>query len=293
MKSARAWSLVAVAVVGISFSAPVTAATAAPVLAVAFWRNLVGTGVSGVWAASRDPKGLRTLPRRVAGEAVVSGCFLAVHFVTWFAGLRLTSVTAATALVCTTPIWTVGLDLARRRPVPRAVVTGVLLAMVGVVAITGVDAGRSGRALAGDVLALVGAIAAAAYVAIGDRVMRTASTAVYTTLVYGTCAVLLLPVCLLTGTALAGFSGRTWVELAVVTVGAQILGHTLINAALPFVGVTPIALALLLEVPGATLVAWAWYSQTPPVAVVPGTVLMLLGLVVVVRSRPDPDLIGA
>jgi drug/metabolite transporter (DMT)-like permease len=281
-----------VAVVGVSFSAPVTAATAAPVLAVAFWRNLVGTGVSGAWAVSRDSTGLRTLPGRVAGEAVLSGCFLAVHFVTWFSGLRLTSVTAATALVCTTPIWTVGLDLARRRPVPRAVVLGVLVAMVGVLAITGVDAGRSGRALAGDLLSLTGAIAAGAYVAIGDRVMRSASTAVYTTLAYGTCAVLLLPACLLTGTALAGFSARTWVELAVVTIGAQILGHTLINAALPFVGVTPVALSLLLEVPGATLVAWAWYAQTPPIAVVPGTLLMLLGLVVVVRARPGPDLLG-
>ncbi len=278
--------MVAVAVAGISSSAPVTAATMAPILAVAFWRNLVGAVVSGGWVAARERGGPAVMSARTGGLAVLAGVLLAVHFVTWFSGLRLTSVTASTALVCTTPVWTVAFDLVRRVPVPRAVLVGVLLAMGGVVAITGVDAARSGEAVLGDVLSLIGAIAGAGYVVVGNRVMRTASTAVYTMLAYGICAALLLPVCLLTGTQLVGFSQQTWVELAIVTVGAQLLGHTLLNAALPQIGVTPVALALLLEIPGATLVAWGWLGQVPPVAVLPGTALMLLGLVIVVRSRP-------
>jgi drug/metabolite transporter (DMT)-like permease len=142
-------------------------------------------------------------------------------------------------------------------------------------------------------LSLTGAIAGAGYVVVGNRVMRSASTAVYTTLAYGVCAVVLLPACLVTGTQLVGFSQRTWIDLAIVTIGAQLLGHTLLNAALPQVGVTPIALAILLEVPGASLVAWVWLGQVPPLTVLPGALLMLLGLVIVVRSRrtaPEPAL---
>jgi drug/metabolite transporter (DMT)-like permease len=325
LSSTRAWLLVAIAVVGISSSAPVTATTVAPILAIAFWRNLVGAGVSGTWIlaslvraarAARIRSGVaahtsggyrvgvspaaRTLPASARWLAVLSGLLLAVHFVSWFAGLRLTSVTAATALVCTTPVWTVALDLARRVPVPGPVLLGVLLAMIGVVAITGVDAARSGDAVLGDGLSLVGALAAAGYVVIGNRVMRTASTAVYTTLAYGACATVLLPLCLVTGTQLVGYTQRTWIELAVVTIGAQVLGHTLLNAALPQIGVTPMALAILLEVPGASFVAWAWLGQVPPASVVPGALLMLLGLVIVVRSRgtatttevPDPAISG-
>jgi drug/metabolite transporter (DMT)-like permease len=290
----RAWVLVAVAIFGISSSAPVTAATAAPVLAVAFWRNLVGALVSGIWTGMRDRQGPAALAVRGRWLSVLAGVLLAIHFATWFSSLRLTSVTASTALVCTTPIWTVGFDLVRRIPVPRPVMLGVLLAMVGVIAITGVDAARSADALLGDALALIGAMAGAGYVVVGDRVMRAASTAVYTMLAYGVCAALLLPAALLTGTQLIGFSQRTWIELAVVTIGAQVLGHTLLNAALPEVGVTPVALALLLEIPGASLVAWAWLGQVPPVSVLPGTVLMLLGLVTVVRSRrPADELVAA
>jgi drug/metabolite transporter (DMT)-like permease len=278
--------LVAIAVVGISSSAPVTAATLAPVLAVAFWRNAVGALVSGIWVGLRERTGLAVIGAAALRPALLSGVLLAIHFAAWFSGLRLTTVTASTALVCTTPIWTVGFDLVRRIPVPRSVLAGVLLAMAGVLAITGVDAARSGRALAGDTLSLIGAMAAAGYVALGDRVMRSASTAVYTLLAYGTCAVVLLPACLLTGTRLAGFSTRTWTELAVVTVGAQLLGHTLLNAALPQVGVTPLALAILLEVPGASLVAWLWLGKAPPPSVLPGTILMLLGLVTVITAHP-------
>jgi drug/metabolite transporter (DMT)-like permease len=286
MRSSRAWILVAIAVLGISTSAPVSTAMAAPVLAVAFWRNLGGTLASGAWVGLRDRAGLRALlrDRRLTGLSLLSGTLLAVHFVTWLSGLRLTTVTASTALVCTTPVWTVGFDLLRRVPVGRRVLLGVLLAMIGVLAITGVDAGRSGSAVAGDLLSLAGAVAAAGYVALGSRVMRSASPGVYTLLAYGTCALILLPVSLVTGTALAGFSLRTWVELAIVTVGAQLLGHTLLNAALPVVGVTPLALAILLEVPGASLVAWVWLGQVPAWTVVLGAALMLCGLGVVVSS---------
>jgi drug/metabolite transporter (DMT)-like permease len=285
LSSGRAWLLVALAVLGASTSAPISAATAAPVLAVAFWRNLVGAAVSGAWVGASDRPGLTALSVRARWLAVLAGALLAVHFATWLTGLRLSTVTASTALVSTTPVWTVGFDLVRRVPVPRAVMAGVAVSMTGVVAITGVDAARSGEALLGDLLSLVGAVAAAGYVVVGDRVMRTASTAVYTLLAYGVCALLLLPACLLTGTQLAGFRQRTWVELAIVVIGAQLLGHTLLNVALPLVGVTPVTLALLLEVPGASLVAWVWLGQVPPVAVLPGAALMLLGLVIVVRSR--------
>jgi hypothetical protein len=44
-----------------------------------------------------------------------------------------------------------------------------------------------------------------------------------------------------------------------------------------------VALSLLLEVPR-LLVAWAWLGVPPPVGVVPGTVLVLAGLIAVLRA---------
>jgi drug/metabolite transporter (DMT)-like permease len=63
------------------------------------------------------------------------------------------------------------------------------------------------------------------------------------------------------------------------------LGHSLLNAALPVAGATPVSLAILWEVPGAALVAWLWLGAAPPWTVVPGALLVLAGLVVVIRAR--------
>ncbi|MFI7588476.1 DMT family transporter [Spongisporangium articulatum] len=280
------WAMLTLAVFGISTSAPLSVVTAAPVVAISFWRNVFGALVSGVWLlVRREPVGFRW-------TSVFAGLLLAVHFTTWLTGLRMTSVTAATALVCTTPVWTVALDLVRRVPVPRAVLLGVGVAIVGVFAITGVDAAASGRALTGDLLSVVGAITAAGYVALGAVALGAGeregtTTAGHTFVAYGTCAAALLPVAFLGDVQLVGFSAVTWFQLGVVTVGAQLFGHTMLNALLPRVGVTTVALATLLEVPGATLVAWAITGDAPPFAVLPGTALMLLGLVLVVRAAPE------
>ncbi len=45
------------------------------------------------------------------------------------------------------------------------------------------------------------------------------------------------------------------------------------------------ALAILLETPGAALLAWAFWHQQPPLATLPGAALVLLGLAIVVRAR--------
>jgi drug/metabolite transporter (DMT)-like permease len=272
------WAMLTVAVFGISTSAPVTAATAASVLAVAFWRNLAGAGVSGAYLVARRD------PLRYQWVSPLAGLLLAVHFTTWLTGLRMTSVTAATALVSTTPVWTVSMDLVRGIKVPRAVLVGVGVSMLGVLVITGVDAAESGRAVAGDALSLLGAVSAAGYVALGAEALRRTTTAGHTFVAYATCAVVLLPFALLRGDQLTGFSATTWAQLAVVTVGAQLFGHTVLNALLPRIGVTTVALATLLEVPGATLVTWVWRGVLPSWEVLAGSVLMLAGLVLVVRS---------
>lgn len=281
----------AVGIVGVSVAAPVAGATLAPALAVAFWRTAAG-------AAFYLPAGLRGLRARRAAHgplhrstvtAVVwSGALLALHFMLWIPSLRLTSVTASTALVTTTPLWVVLIQRLRGRPVSRRVLTGVLLAFAGVLLITGVDATVSPTALLGDAMALAGGAAAAGYSLTAETARREMSTSSYSAVANSVCAALTLVVCLVLGVELAGFSAVTWTEVAVIAVCSQIVGHALLNRAILRAGATTVTLAVLLETPTASLIAWLWLGDVPPALVLPGAALVLAGLAVVVTSRRQP-----
>ncbi|WFB07558.1 DMT family transporter [Streptomyces sp. LX-29] len=279
-------ALLAVAIAGVSLSAPLIAGTVAPALAVAFWRNAMAVGALSplVLLRRRHRVELRTLGRRALLLSVASGALLALHFGLWLPSLRMTSVASSTALATTTPIWT-ALILRLRGHRPSALAwAGMVLAFLGVVILTGVDLSLSPRALAGDALALAGGMAAAGYVLLGSEVRRTASTTAYTYVCYTTTAVLLLVTCLVTGASLGGYSGETWLKLALLTLTAQLLGHTLINRVVKGLGPSVTSTAILLETPGAALIAAVWLGQTPPAAAYPALVVILAGLALVIAA---------
>ncbi|MES4900632.1 MULTISPECIES: DMT family transporter [unclassified Streptomyces] len=282
-------ALLALAVASVSFSAPLVAATAAPALAVAFWRNAMAVGALTPFALLRHRRELRGMGRRGLLLSAGSGALLALHFGAWLPSLHMTSVASSTALVTTTPIWTALLLRLRGQRPPALVWAGMSVALLGVLLLTGVDLSLSTRALAGDALALVGGIAAAGYVVLGAEVRRTVSTTAYTYVCYGTTSVLLLVTCLASGTALGGYSGATWLKLAALTLTAQLLGHSLINRVVKGLGPSVTSTSLLLETPGAALIAALWLGQTPQAVAYPALAVILVGLALVVladRRKP-------
>ena len=245
----------AVAVLGISLSAPLTTLLAAPMLALAFWRNLGGAAVLLPVLLLRERSVLAGLRPRELTSSVVAGLFLAAHFAAWLPSLSMTTVAASTALVTTTPVWTALAARASGVRLPAATWWGLVLAVLGVALIAGVDVTVSLRALAGDGLALLGAICAGGYVLAGARARQRLSTSAYAVVCYTVCAAAIAVAAVLVGNPLTGFPARDWLLIAAITVCAQLLGHTLFNLLLSSVGPTMVSLVILLEVPGALLFA--------------------------------------
>lgn len=288
--------LLAVAILGVSASGPLMAATTAPALAIAFWRNATATVLLA-------PTALTTGRRELAGQSHrrwllvgFAGVMLAAHFATWISSLKLTSVAAAIALVSMQVLWVVLIDVVRGVRPGLAVVVGCALAIGGVFVITGVDLSLSRDALIGDGLALAGGLFAALYVVAGARARETLGTTTYTFLVYGVCALTMLAVCLASGVQLGGFAARDWALIAAVTVCAQFLGHSVINHLLAVMTPVVISLALLLEVPVGAMLAAIFLGEALPWATYGGLVLILAGLAVVTlargRRQPTETLVG-
>jgi drug/metabolite transporter (DMT)-like permease len=277
----------AVAVVGISMSGPLTALVAAPFLAIAFWRNAAGAAALLPVLLTRERATLRGLRPRDLASSVLAGVFLAAHFAAWLPSLSMTTVAASTALVTTTPIWTALAARVSGVRLPAAVWWGLVLAVLGAALIAGVDVTVSPEALAGDGLATLGAICAGGYVLAGARARQRLATSAYAVVCYSVCALAIAVAAGIVGAPLTGFGARDWWLIAGITVCAQLFGHTLLNLVLSSVGPTVVSLAVLLEVPGALLVALVLLQQAPPPLALPGMAAVVAGVAVVVRAgRP-------
>jgi drug/metabolite transporter (DMT)-like permease len=212
---------------------------------------------------------------------------LAAHFATWIPSLSYTSVASSVALVATQPVWAALIARHRGEEIQRRTWMGIGLAMAGTLVLTGVDLSISGEALFGDLLALVGGMLAAAYVTVGADVRRHVSTVSYALACYATAAALLLGLCVVTQQVLTGYDRDTWLAIGGLVLGAQLLGHTLVNFVLRSISPTAVSVAILFEILGATIIARLAFGETPPVGAWPAGLLIVAGVVVVLRSDQD------
>ena len=281
----RDLGVLVVALLAVSTSGPLIAATAVPALAIAFWRNAMASVVLAPVLLLRRRAELRSLDRRERGLALVAGLLLALHFATWIPALSYTSVASATALVATQPVWSALIAKLRGEPVGRRVWTGIAVAMAGALLLTGADLQVSGRALFGDGLAVVGGAFAAMYMTAGSEVRRSVTTTTYTALCYTTTALVLLVGCLVGGQSLHGYADVDWLKLIALTAGAQLLGHSLFNVVLKTTSPTVVSLSILFEIPGAALIAALFVKgQHVPLLAIPAAALLVTGLALVIRA---------
>ncbi len=286
----RDLSLMVVALVAVSTSGPLIAATVAPALAIAFWRNAMASAVLAPVVLLRRRAELAGLSRREWRLALLAGVLLALHFATWVPALSYTSVASATALVATQPVWAALIAKAQGEVIVVQVWLGIGIAMAGALLLTGADLQVSGEALLGDGLAVAGGVFAAGYMAAGSAVRQSVSTTTYTALCYVTTSLLLLVTCLFAGQRLTGYDGVDWLKLVGLTAGAQLLGHSLFNVILRTTSPTVISLSLLFEIPGAALIAALFVAgQHVPWLAVPAAVLLVSGVALVIRSSARPS----
>jgi drug/metabolite transporter (DMT)-like permease len=273
----------AIAVVAMSWAAPLIRLSAAPPLAIAAWRLTFATLMLGpALAASparREWSKLGGSERRIAAAA---GIFLALHFASWITSLRLTSVAASAVLVSLSPVfaWVFSRIFLGERPARRQAF-GIVLAIVGAAVIALGDASHAGRgALIGDLLALAGAAFGGAYFVIGRRLRADLGLVAYITPVYGVAAAVLLVWAAGLHQAFVAYPAKDWLIFAALAAGPMLVGHGGLNYALRYLPAYTVNVAALGEPVGATLLAWLLpaIAEPPGLGAVAGGVLALGGI---------------
>jgi drug/metabolite transporter (DMT)-like permease len=270
-------------VLAVSASAIFIRLAEAPAIAIAFWRCALGAAVllpPALVRKDRFPRG------RVLYVGLASGVALGAHFGFWISSLDYTSVAASVVLVSTQPVFVAVLAylLFGERTTPLSFL-GIVVAIAGTAVIAS-DRTVGSAAILGNVLALAGALTVAVYVLIG-RSSRTGGVGVlpYSIVVYSAAAATLLPVALVFEVPLWGYSGETWFWLAAITVGPQLMGHTVFNWALRYVEASIVSGTILAEPVVAALLAWLILSERPGVLTIVGGAIVLAGLYFLLKGR--------
>lgn len=279
----------AIGLVCASLAGPIIVSTAAPALAIAFWRNALAALAISPLVLFRARGELFSLSGKAIILAVTAGILLAVHFGTYVPSLRHTSVASSSALACTQAVWAalIGASLGQRMAVRGWL--GTAIAFSGVLMVTGTDFHLSPESLLGNSLALAAGIFGGAYMVVGGIARRKTSTGTYTLLCYSVASLGLLPVCLTMSQQMWGYGLEDWGRIIALTVLAQLLGHTVFNLVVKNLGATVVSLSTMFTVPLAAVFAAVLVGQVPPPMTIPAIAVIIAGTWMVITSPKTPS----
>jgi len=248
----------------------------APAIVIAAYRVGLATLVLAPIAFWKAREELSALSYADLMRAMIAGGFLALHFGTWISSLNYTSVANSVVLVNTNPLW-VGLlsPFVTGERVKPVVYVGIIMSVIGATIIGIENAGTAGEGLIGDFLALLGGICASAYLLLGRNLRKRLSLISYVFVCYGSAAFILWIVVIVSGMAITGYGANTVFLFWAMALVPQLIGHTSYNWALKWFSTGVIAVSLLGEPIGSTIMAYFIFDEGLSVQKLIGAIIIL------------------
>ena len=272
--------MIVVGVLGISMSSIFVKYSQAPSAVTAAWRLVWTVLMLTPVVLGKKPvrRELAQTPKKLVFLSVLSGLFLAIHFVLWFESLQHTSVASSTTIVCTEVIWVcLGFCLFLKGKLSWKAIAAIGVTLFGSVLIAFSDSG-SGAQLYGDILALLAAIAVAVYTLIGRVVREKLSTTVYTYMVYTAGAAVLVVTCVSQGSSLFAYGWSAVIVGLLLAVFSTILGHSIFSWCLKYFSPAFVSASKLCEPVVAAVLAGFLFGELPGWLQVIGGALILGGV---------------
>lgn len=275
-----------ISIIAVSFASIFILSCEAPPLSIAFYRLLFTTlllvPVLFIRKKTRDE--IRTLPRRTIIIMIIIGVILAAHFAFWVTSLTLTSVASSVILVTAHPMLVAPVSfyfLKEKISFINALGIAISLAGVGVLVFGNYGFTAFGLdTIEGNILALLGGIAAGLYILGGRTLRKTVSTVTYAFMVYMVGTITLFFICLILRAPVSGLLTSDYLIILLMAIVSGIFGHTLYNWSLGYIRASVMSVALLGEPIGSSLLAYAipWIHQEPSAFTIVGGGIILFGI---------------
>ncbi len=256
------YAVLIMGIIGVSTGSIFARLADAPALVTAAYRMGIATLILFPFAVWKTGDELRGLSLDDVKLAMLSGFFLALHFTAWISSLDYTAIANSVILVNTSPLW-VGLftPLISKDHISGSTIAGIVASVIGVAIIGFGDFESGGKALWGDLLAILGAISAAVYLLCGRKLRRKLSLLSYIAICYSSAAVILWLVVLFLKLPIIAYSMQTMAAFWAMALISQLIGHSSYNWSLKWFSTSLVAVSLLGEPIGSTLLAYIIFDE--------------------------------
>ena len=281
---ARLYILLPIGIIAISTASIFVKLCDAPALIIATYRMMLASLMLMPFACYRKPwRGWET---NEMGWLLLSGFFLSLHFAFWIASLKYTSVTSSVVLVTTHPIFVgIGGRLFLKERIGMNLVLGIAISVLGSGLISYGDMTLSKEALMGDGFALLGAIAASGYLLVGRKMRKGQDLFSYIFPVYSTAGLILILLSLIFQKSFWGYSPPVYLFLFLLALIPQLIGHTTFNWALKYLPASMVAVAILGEPLGSTILAYFVLGEGLTIWKTLGGVFIFAGILVALKKK--------
>jgi len=282
---------VSIGIVAISFASIfIRFCNDVPSIMIATYRLTLSSVILLIVAKSKGIR-LSSYNKRHILLGMLGGFFLALHFSFWISSLKFTSVASSVVLVATNPIF-VGLFsyLFFKEKQPAELILGIILSFSGSIILAVGDFGVQGLTgqnpsfLLGDILAFLGAIMASAYLMVGSKLREKMDVLPYISMVYTFSASFLLITSLSLGIPFTGYKPSSYFYMVLLAIVPQLIGHTAFNWALKHLKASMVAITILGEPIGASILAYIIFGETVKSFQSVGIILIFLSIIIASRK---------
>jgi len=282
---------ISVSVLSVSFAAIFIVSIDAPALSISFYRLLFTTLIISPYVLfyKKRRNELSSLSRKNIILMIGIGIILALHFAFWITSLKLTSVASSVILVTAHPLLVGPVShFFLKEKLSFVNYIGIILSVFGVIILV---YGNYGFALGidtlqGNILAILGGVAAGFYILGGRKLRKTVSIGSYVIVVYSVGTIVLFCICILFNAPLIKISLFDLGVIILMAIVAGIFGHTLYNWSLQHIRASVASVVLLGEPIGSSILAFLlpWIQQTPSYFTIVGGGVILSGIYLTSRK---------
>ena len=286
-----------ISVLSVSFAAIFIVSISAHPLSIAFYRLFFTTLLITPFVIfnKKTRKELLNLQYSTIIIMIGIGLILAAHFSLWITSLKLTSVASSVILVAAHPflVGPVSHYLFREK-LSILNIIGIMLSIFGVIILVYGNYGLSSIALdslEGNILALLGGVAAGFYILGGRKMRKKVSVTSYAFVVYGASTIALLLICLIFNAPVYNISIQDYQIILLMAIISGIFGHTFYNWSLKYIRTSIVSVVLLGEPLASTLFAYAipWIHQVPSEYTILGGAVILIGIYMTASKKTKSE----